>query len=123
MGDYKLMEHLLTGEQKLFNIVTDYKEEKNLVYEEPKKALELKAIMSDYLDSIDAEDIQDVYKARFAELDKFEAQAKKAHAQAIERAAGDEKKIQEADERLKKNQERFEKNRVETRTNMVGTKF
>ena len=70
MGDYKLMEHLLTGKQKRFNVATDYKEEKNLIYEEPKKALELKTVKSDYLDSIDAEDIQDVYKARFSELDR-----------------------------------------------------
>ena len=123
MGDYKLMEHLLTGEQKLFNVVTDYKEEKNIVYEEPEKALELKAFMAKYLESIDAEDIQDVYKARFAELDKFEAMAREVHAKATERANGDKAMIARANERLEKDLERFEKNRIETRVNMVGTKF
>ena len=35
MGDYKLMEHLLTGEQKLFNVVDDYGEKNNLIKEHP----------------------------------------------------------------------------------------
>lgn len=123
LGDYKLMEHLLTGERKLFNVATDYAETKNLIYEEPKKALELKAIMSEYLDSIDAEDVQDVYKARFAELDIFEERAREAHARAVEKADGDKVAIAEADARLEENLERFEKNRKETQANMVGTKF
>ena len=31
LGDYKLMEHLLTGEQKLFNVARDYREQHNLI--------------------------------------------------------------------------------------------
>jgi arylsulfatase A-like enzyme len=123
LGDYKLMEHLLTGEQKLFNVSTDYGEKNNLIYENPKKALELKAVMSTYLEKIRAEDVQDVYRARFAELDKFEAMARSVHAKAIERAAGDTQAIAEADEKLKKNLERFAKNREECRENQRGTTF
>lgn len=123
LGNYKLMEHLLTGEQKLYKVTTDYAETKNLIYEEPKKALELQAAMSEYLESIDAEDVQDVYEARFAELDHFEAQARAVHAQSIEKSEGDKAVISEADERLEKNLERFEKNRKECRDNMKGTTF
>jgi len=123
LGDYKLMEHLLTGEQKLFNVTTDYKEVENIIYENPKKALELKAVMTEYLESINAEDIQDVYEARFDELDHFEKQAREVHARSIENAGGDEAVIAAADERLEENLERFEKNRKECRQKMKGTEF
>lgn len=46
--------------------------------------------MPEYLESIDAKDIQDVYKARFAELDRFESMARSVHAKAIEQAKGDQ---------------------------------
>ncbi len=57
LGDYKLMEHLLTGEQKLFNVAEDYREKENVIRENPEKACVLKSAMSRYLESIDAEDI------------------------------------------------------------------
>ena len=79
--------------------------------------------MFQYLQSIDAENIDDVYQARFAELDRFEAGARKVHAQAIQRAKGDEKIISQADERLQRDLERFRANRLEVRENMKGTKF
>ncbi len=123
LGDYKLMEHLLTGERKLFNVASDYREQNNLIYENPKKAMELKKVMTDYLDSIDAEQIEDVYQARFAELDRFEVMAKLVHARAIEKADGDEKVIAKANERLASDLDRFEKNRKECREQMIGTTF
>lgn len=123
LGDYKLMEHLLTGEQKLFHVATDYREQNNLIKENPMKAAELKAVMARYLTSIDAEDIQEVYQARFAELDRFEKQSRAVHAQTIQRASGDRKIIAEADERLKKDLARFEKNRAECREKMSGKRF
>lgn len=122
-GDYKLMEHLLTGEQKLFNVADDYREQHNLIEEHPEIASELKSSMFQYLQSIDAENIEDVYQSRFAELDRFEAGARKVHAQAIQRAKGDEKIISQADERLQRDLERFRANRLEVRENMKGTKF
>ncbi|MDA7920688.1 sulfatase [Verrucomicrobiales bacterium] len=123
LGDYKLMKHLLTGEQKLYNVVDDYREKNNLIYENPKVALRLQKEMSKYLESIDAEDVQDVYEARFAELDRFESQARVNHARMIERADGDEKIIEEADRKLKENLERIEKNRMECEEKMKGTTF
>lgn len=123
LGDYKLMEHLLTGEQKLFNVVTDYREQNNIINKEPKKAEELKKVMDMYLESIDAEDIQEVYQARFAELDRFEAMARRVHAQAIDRADGDPDLTNEANARLEKDLARFEKNRRQCRENMRGRRF
>ena len=123
VGDYKLMEHLLTGEQKLFNVATDYYEQQNLISDLPAKASELKAVMAEYLESINAEDIQAVYEARFAELDRFEANARSQHAKEIERVAGDKKLIRLANEKLAKDLERFTKNRKECRENMQGKSF
>ena len=122
-GDYKLMEHLLTGEQQLFNVVSDYREQKNLIKDEPQKARELKAAMSQYLDAIDAEDIQEVYQARFAELNRFEAMARRVYAQTIEKAGGDQGVISEANARLTKDLARFDQNREECRQNMQGKTF
>jgi len=123
LGDYKLMEHLLTGQQKLFNVVTDYREQHNLIDTNTSKATELKAALSQYLKSIAAEDVQDVYQARFAELDRFEAQARSVHAKAIQRAAGDPTLIEEAHQKLANDLARFAKNRRECRANMARTRF
>ncbi|MDF1850789.1 MAG: sulfatase [Verrucomicrobiales bacterium] len=123
MGDYKLMEHLLTGEQKLFNVSTDREEKENLIYENPEKALELKARLSKYLESIEAEKIDDVFEARFAQLDLFEERARSTHAQAIKRANGEREAIEAADEKLRLDLERFEENRRECRANMKNTTF
>ena len=123
MGDYKLMEHLLTGEQKLFNVVADYQEKINLIDKEPQKARKLKESMSRYLELIDAEDVQDVYQARFAELDRFEAVARQVHVQSIKQAKGDRQVIADADARLAKDLIRFDKNREECHLNMRGKTF
>ena len=123
VGKYKLMEHLLTGEQKLFNVQADYGENHNLITQSPEIALRLKATMASYLGSVDAEDVQDVYKARFAELDKFEAMARLIHARSIKEADGDQEVIKKANERLAKDLVRFDNNRAECRENMQGKHF
>ena len=123
MGDYKLMRHLLTGEARLFNVRADYREQNNLIKEKPGKALELKSALSRYLESIDAEDVQDVYNARFAELDRFEAMARRVHARAIREFSGDRDRISQANDRLARDLARFEKNRQECRENMRGHTF
>ena len=123
LGDYKLMEHLLTGEQKLFNVARDYREQHNLIEKYPKKAAELKEKMSAYLDSIDAENIQEVYQARLEELDRFESKARETHKRHISQAGADKKLCAEADARLAADLARFERNRIECRENMRGTKF
>lgn len=123
LGDYKLMQHLLTGEQKLFNVAEDYAEEKNLIYEESEVALRLQKHMESYLAEIDAEDVADVYAARFAELDRFEAIAKENHARVVERAAGDAKEIEAAKKSLEEKLERFARNRRDCKEQMKGTTF
>ncbi|MEC9094610.1 MAG: sulfatase [Planctomycetota bacterium] len=122
-GDYKLMEHLLTGEQKLFNVVEDYREKTNLIKQQPEIAAGLKVALDQYLESIDAEAIQQVYQARLAELDRFESMAKTAHARSIENANGRPAAIARANAELQKQLERFEKNRAECRENMNGKQF
>ena len=117
------MEHLLTGEKKLFNVAQDYREQHNLIEGYPKKAAELKEKMSAYLDSIDAENIQDVYKARLAELDRFESRAKQAHKKRIAKAGADKKLRAEADARLAADLARFKRNQAKCRENMRGTGF
>ncbi len=123
LGDYKLMEHHLTGEQKLFNVATDYYEQQNLIKDLPAKAAELKQVMDRYLEEIDAEDVQDVYKARFAELDRFERGAIEQHKKRIEKAGGDKQLMEEANQWLKEQLERFDRNRKECRDNMQGKAF
>ena len=123
LGDYKLMEHHLTGEQKLFNVATDYYEQQNLIKDFPGKAAELKQVMDRYLEEIDAEDVQDVYKARFAELDRFERGAIEQHKKRIEKADGDKQLIAQADQWLQEQLERFDRNRKECRENMQGKTF
>ncbi len=123
LGDYKLMEHIRTGEMKLFNVAEDYREKNNLIDKESEKASRLRAVMHDYLETIDAEDVADVYAARFAELDRFEKAAHDNHARAIARAKGDSDIITKADERLKKDLARFEQNRKQCREEMQETKF
>ena len=123
LGDYKLMEHHLTGEQKLFNVATDYYEQQNLVEDLPQKAAELKAVMDKYLEEIDAEDVQDVYQARFAELDRFEKNAREQYKKRIERAGEEKRLIDEANNWLREQLERFDRNRKECRENMQGKMF
>lgn len=122
LGDYKLMEHLLTGEQKLFNVVDDYQERQNLVEQEPEVVARLKATMQEYLDAVEAEDVQQVYRARFAELDRFESRAVANFAR-IRQTVDDEKVIADAKKRLDADLARFAKNRKECRENMRGSEF
>ena len=79
--------------------------------------------MNAYLDSIDAENIQDVYQARLAELDCFESRAKQAYKKRIAKAGADKDLRAEADARLAADLARFKRNRTNYRENMRGTKF
>ena len=79
--------------------------------------------MSAYLDSIDAENIQDVYQARLAELDRFESRAKQAHKKRIAKAGANKALRGEADARLAADLARFKRNQTKCRENMRGTKF
>ncbi len=123
VGDYKYMKHLLTGETKLFNLVDDIGEKNNLISTMPEKAARLDKVLKTYLKEIDAEDVQDVYQARFEELDKFEKMAREVYAKDAARfkAAGDSAGFAKAKARLDETLERFDKNRKEVRRNMQGS--
>lgn len=123
VGDYKLMQHLLTGEQKLFNLTLDPTESDNLIHKNPTLASELKSRMADYLLTIDAEDVQEVYQARLRELDGFEQNSRSRHAKTLAQSGGDQTIIAEANARLSHDLERFDTNRKECKQNMKGTGF
>ena len=112
----------------------DFLEQTNLIESMPEKATgksrKLRTVMMRYLDAIDAEDVQDVYKATGLDatvflpgMDHFEAMARQNHKKSIERARGNQKLVGEADARLKEQLERFERNRKECRANMQGKTF
>ncbi|MCH2208576.1 MAG: sulfatase-like hydrolase/transferase [Lentisphaerales bacterium] len=75
MGDYKYMRHLNTGETRLYNVVKDISEKKDLSQSMPEKVAQLADAMDSYLKKVNARQIDEVYKARFAELDYFKEQA------------------------------------------------
>ena len=64
------MRQLNSGETRLHNVVKDLGEQNNLVEKMPEKAQELDRLMQDYLRKVDAETIEDMYAARFAELEE-----------------------------------------------------
>ena len=77
------------------------------------KNAELDKVLSNYLVSIDAEDVQDVYQARLEELDHFEAQSREIFARECARLdpVADADKIAQQKKRLDDNLQRFQKNR------------
>jgi arylsulfatase A-like enzyme len=71
LGDYKFMRQLNTGETRLHNIEKDIGEKTNLVRTMPRKAREMDRMLQDYLKEVDAETMEDMYAARFAELEEY----------------------------------------------------
>ena len=122
MGDYKYMKRLLTGETKLFNLKTDYAETQNLATRMPEKAAAMDRVLSAYLEEIDAENVQEVYQARFEELDRFEEMQKTNFENAKRRLpAGDTAGLAKLEEKLNEDLQRYDKNREEVRRNMKGS--
>ena len=121
IGDYKLMRHLLTGETHLFNVVKDLGEKKNLATTMPEKVASMDQVLTRYLKTIDAEDVQEVYKARFEELDRFEKMAEEKYKRGVAEAGGDAKVLAALKDELEKDRERFAKNRIEVRENMTAS--
>jgi len=71
MGDYKFMRQLNTNETRLHNVVTDIGEKRNLVKDMPERAAAMDAVLQQYLKDVDAEKIEDMYAARFEELEGY----------------------------------------------------
>ena len=123
IGDYKYMKHLLTGETKLFNLADDIGEKRNLVSAMPEKAARMDKVLTDYLKEIDAEDVQDVYQARFEELDRFEQMARVNYQKGVAnlKKTGDLAGVATLRAELEADLERFSKNREEVRINMQSS--
>jgi len=93
IGDYKFMRHMNTGEIKLFNVVSDYRELHDLAKTMPEKVTEMDRILRDYIEEVDGGDVEDVYQAYFEELDNFEQRAGRSFQQKMAKL----KKMQPAD--------------------------
>ncbi len=78
IGDYKFMRHLNSGETKLFNIKTDYREEYDLSTSLHEKAAEMDAIRRKYVDEVDGGTIQQVRQALYDTMDEFSRRSKES---------------------------------------------
>lgn len=78
IGDYKLMRHLNSGEIKLFNIKTDYREVRDLAAVMPETVAKMDAIRERYVEEIDGGTIGQVRQALFDLMDKHSKRAREA---------------------------------------------
>jgi arylsulfatase A len=67
-GDYKLMRQLNTGEIKLFNLVEDMGETRDLSVAMPEKTTDMVRKLDAYLEKVGAWTMEEVYNARIEEL-------------------------------------------------------
>ena len=70
-GDYKLMRQLNTGELKLFNVVDDMGETKDLSPAMPEKTAEMIRKLDAYLEKVGAWTMEEVYATRAEELENW----------------------------------------------------
>ncbi|MBT4665428.1 MAG: hypothetical protein HOB63_02830, partial [Opitutae bacterium] len=70
-GDYKLMRHLNTGEIKLFDVAKDMGETKDLSKSMPEKKAAMVRKLDAYLKKVGAWTMEEVYKTRLEELEKW----------------------------------------------------
>ena len=75
MGDYKLMRHLNSNEFKLFNLKTDYREEKNLASTMPEKVKEMDQVCRKYVKKVDGGTAEQVRQAHHKLMDHFSQQS------------------------------------------------
>ncbi len=79
LGDYKLMRHLNSGEFKLFNLKTDYREEKNLAAEMPEKVKEMDKVCREYVKDVEGGTAEQVRQAHFKLMDLFSEKSKEGY--------------------------------------------
>ena len=79
IGDYKLMRHLNSGEIRLYNIKTDYREENNLADSMPEKVATMDKLRQDYVDKIGGGSAEDVREAQFKAQDEASEQLKRIY--------------------------------------------
>ncbi|MGB2820948.1 MAG: hypothetical protein WBF17_08205, partial [Phycisphaerae bacterium] len=99
LGDYKLIKNLNTGEVRLFNLVEDIGETRDLSKSMPAKANELHRRLTDYLKAVNAEGIEDMRAARRKEILEYLARDKqevaKLNARMGEAGADERKKLED----------------------------
>jgi dGTP triphosphohydrolase len=75
MGDYKLMRHLNSNEFKLFNLKSDYREQKNLASTMPEKVKEMDKACREYVKKVDGGTAEQVRQAHHKLMDHFSQQS------------------------------------------------
>jgi len=75
MDDYKLMRHLNSNEFKLFNLKSDYREEKNLASAMPEKVKEMDQACRKYVKKVDGGTAEQVRQAHHKLMDHFSQQS------------------------------------------------
>lgn len=79
IGDYKLMRHLNSGEVKLFNIKTDYREQVDLAAAMPGRVESMDAVRANYVKEVDGGTAEQVRDALYDLMDQFGDRAKDAY--------------------------------------------
>ena len=79
MGDYKLMRHLNSGELKLFNLKTDYREENNLASDMPEKVAAMDSSRRNYVEDVDGGTAEQVRQAHYKLMDRFSEKSKEGY--------------------------------------------
>jgi arylsulfatase A-like enzyme len=70
-GDYKLVMSLNDGEYRLYNLADDIGEQVNLRDAQPRVAKRLHSRLLEYLQDVDAEDVEDMRQARRKEVEGY----------------------------------------------------
>ena len=73
------MRHLNSGEFKLFNLKTDYREEKNLASKMPEKVKEMDKICQQYVKDVEGGTAEQVRQAHHKLMDRFSEQSKEGY--------------------------------------------
>jgi arylsulfatase A-like enzyme len=113
LGDYKLVRNLNTGETRLFDVVKDIGEQRDLSQVMPEKAESLNTMLTQYLQNVGAETIADMRSARQEELLGFiartqsEIDAKREHL----KTASDDNQQRQLQDQLKDRHRRLNRHR------------
>ena len=101
IGDYKFMRNLNTGETRLYNVKTDYREENNIAKSMPEKVASMDKILSDYVTKVDGGKVDDVYLAAIDLFNEFDRRAKESYEKNLASTSSEteKKKLKEAYEK------------------------
>ena len=123
IGDYKLMRHLNSGELRLYNLKTDYREEHNLYETMPDKVASMDSIRREYVEEVNGGTAEQVRDALYKTMDRFGNQSKEGFRKKVtdlekenppNLAAQKAALLNDLNEKLKKNELNKEKTRLQT---------